>query len=345
MNVARLPEELEPARRAVAIGTFDGVHIGHRRVIEAARAAGLRSTVVTFDPHPRAILGNRVELLTTTRRRLELFEELGVEDVLLLRFDAALAALAPEAFAASVLGAIGAEVVTAGDGFRFGHGRSGDLELLADAGIEDALVLDFDAELAELSAEAFAETILRRMGAEIAAAGDGFRFGRGRAGDLDLLARLGFDVRPVPLVENVSSSRIRALLAAGEVGAAATLLGRPPEVEGTVVHGDHRGAALGFPTANLDVPAGLLVPALGIYAGEADGLRAAVSIGTNPHYGGGGRRVEAFLLDYDGDLYGKRLVLQLWEKLRDEAAFESETDLVEAIAEDVRRTRAARRPA
>lgn len=288
MTVARRPEELEPARRAVAIGTFDGVHRGHRRVLDAALSARLRPAVVTFHPHPRSFFGADVELLTTIERRLE---------------------------------------------------------LIADAGIEDVLVLHFDAELADLPADAFAETILRRAGAEVVAAGDGFRFGRGRTGDLDLLARLGFDVRRVPLVENVSSSHIRKLLAAGEVGMAAKLLGRPSEVEGTVVHGDHRGAALGFPTANLDVPAGLLVPALGIYAGEADGHRAAVSIGTNPHYGGGERRVEAYLLGYEGDLYGKRLVVQLWEKLRDESAFASEAELVEAIAEDVRRTREARPPA
>ncbi|MGD0714321.1 MAG: riboflavin biosynthesis protein RibF [Gaiellaceae bacterium] len=287
MNIARRPEELAEARRAVAIGTFDGVHLGHRRVIEAARAAHLRPAVVTFDPHPRVILGNRVQLLTTTRRRLELFEELGVEDVLLLRFDAALAALAPEEFAVSVLGAIGAEVVTAGDGFRFGRGRSG---------------------------------------------------------DLDLLERLGFDVRHVPLVENVSSSHVRRLLATGDVARAAKLLGRPAEVEGTVVLGDQRGGTLGFPTANLAVPPDLLVPALGIYAGEALGHRAAISIGTNPHYGGTERRVEAYLLDFEGDLYDERLVVQLWERLRDEAAFGSEAELVAAIENDVQRARAARRP-
>lgn len=287
MNVARLPEELEPARRAVAIGTFDGVHIGHRRVIEAARAAKLRPTVVTFDPHPRTILGNQVELLTTTQRRLELFEAEGVEDVLLLRFDNALAALPSEVFADSVLRAIGAEVLAAGDGFRFGPGRSG---------------------------------------------------------DLDLLERLGFDVRRVPLVENVSSSHVRRLLQAGEVGLAAQLLGRPAEVEGTVVLGDQRGGTLGFPTANVAVPADLLVPAYGIYAGEALGHRAAISIGTNPHYGGNERRVEAYLLDFGGDLYGERLVVSLWERLRDEAVFGSEAELVAAIEDDVRRTRAARRP-
>jgi riboflavin kinase/FMN adenylyltransferase len=289
MNVAHRPEELEPARRAVAIGTFDGVHRGHRRVIEAAEAAHLRSAVVTFDPHPRTLLGGPpVELLTTVERRLELLEEAGVEDVLVLPVDEALLALAPEAFSETVLRAIGTEIVAAGDGFRFGHGRSG---------------------------------------------------------DLDLLARLGFDVRRVPLVDNVSSSHIRALLTTGDVEHAAKLLGRPAEVEGTVVTGEQRGEALGFPTANLAVLPDLLVPGLGIYAGSALGHRAAISIGTNPHYGGTERRVEAFLLDFAGDLYGRRLVVELWERLRDEAAFGSEAELVEAIETDVARTRAAVRPA
>ena len=288
MNVAHLPEDLAPARRAVALGTFDGVHRGHRRVIEAAQASHLRSTVVTFDPHPRTILGNRVELLTTIERRLELIADLGVDDTLVLRFDETLAALAPEAFA---------------------------------------------------------ETVLRAAGAEVLAAGDGFRFGRRRSGDLDLLRSLGFDVRRVPLVGDISSSHIRRLLAAGDVGAAARLLGRPAEIEGTVVLGDQRGGTLGFPTANLAVPAEVLVPAYGIYAGAALGHRAAVSIGTNPHYGGTERRVEAFLLDYEGgSLYGRRLVVELWERLRDEEVFESEVELVAAIDEDVRRTRAAQRP-
>ena len=119
MNVARRPGELEPARRAVAIGTFDGVHRGHRRVIEAAEAAHLRSAVVTFDPHPRATFGEPVELLSSVERRLELLEALGVEDVLLLPFDAELAALEAEDFAEQMLRGIGAEVVAAGDGFRF----------------------------------------------------------------------------------------------------------------------------------------------------------------------------------------------------------------------------------
>ena len=188
------------------------------------------------------------------------------------------------------------------------------------------------------------DRVLRPTGREVVAEGDGFRFGHGRSGDLDLLDRLGFDVRRVPLVDNVSSSHVRRLLAAGEVTQAAQLLGRPAEVSGVVVLGDQRGGTLGFPTANLAVPPDLLVPKLGIYAGSALGHRAAVSIGTNPHYGGTERRVEAYLLDYEGDLYGQRLVVELWERLRDEAAFESEAALVAAIANDVERTRAARRP-
>jgi riboflavin kinase/FMN adenylyltransferase len=287
VTVARHPEELEPARRAVALGTFDGVHLGHRHVLEAATAAGLRSAVVTFEPHPRQALGVPVQLLTTTERRVELLGELGMKDVLLLHFDHDLAALSPEEFA---------------------------------------------------------ESVLRRAGVEVVAAGDGFRFGHGRSGDLALLERLGFDVRRVPLVENVSSSQIRRLVAAGEVGQAAALLGRPVEVEGTVVHGHHRGEELGFPTANLDVPPDLLVPSDGVYAGSALGHRAAVSIGTNPHYGGTELRVEAFLLDYEGDLYEERLVVELWERIRDQAAFETEAELIAAIDDDVARTRAAVRP-
>ncbi len=287
MNVARRPDELAPARRAVAIGTFDGVHRGHRRVIEAAEAAHLRPTVVTFDPHPRAFFGNRVELLATIERRLELLEAAGVEDVLLL---------------------------------------------------------SFDESLALLDAEEFAESILRAAGAEVVAAGETFRFGRNRSGDLDLLERMGFDVRRVPLVDNVSSSHVRRLLATGDVRHAAGLLGRPAEVEGVVVLGDQRGGTLGFPTANLAVAADLLVPAFGIYAGWALGHRAAVSIGTNPHYGGTERRIEAYLLDYADDLYGQRVVVELWERLRDEAVFESEAELIAAIDDDVARTRAATRP-
>jgi riboflavin kinase/FMN adenylyltransferase len=131
----------------------------------------------------------------------------------------------------------------------------------------------------------------------------------------------------------------------GEVAAAARLLGRPPEVEGVVVAGDQRGGTLGFPTANLSVAPELLVPGFGIYAGAAEGKRAAVSIGVNPHYGGEERRIEAFLLDYEGDLYGRRLVLELWSRLREERVFASEAELVEQIGRDVAAVREAARPA
>jgi riboflavin kinase / FMN adenylyltransferase len=289
MKVARTPEELPSAGRAVALGTFDGVHLGHRRVIDTTTANdGLVSTAVTFWPHPRTALGNRVELLTSLERRLELLEA---------------------------------------------------------AGLDEALVVEFSLDLARLSPEEFVERVLRPIGAEVVVAGANFRFGRGRSGDLDVIGRLGFEVRPVELVDDVSSSEIRRLLHAGDIAAAARALGRPPEVEGAVVAGDQRGGTLGYPTANLDVDPNLLVPAYGIYAGAAEGWRAAISIGTNPHYGGEERRVEAFLLDFDGDLYGRRLVLELWTRLRDERAFASEDELVEQIALDVEATRRAERPA
>ena len=125
---------------------------------------------------------------------------------------------------------------------------------------------------------------------------------------------------------------------------AAGLLGRPPELDGTVVLGDQRGGTLGYPTANLATAAELLVPEYGIYAGAALGHRAAISIGVNPHYGGDERRIEPHLLDFEGDLYGRRLVVELWARLRDERAFASEADLVAQIARDVEATRAADRP-
>jgi riboflavin kinase/FMN adenylyltransferase len=134
------------------------------------------------------------------------------------------------------------------------------------------------------------------------------------------------------------------LVAAGELAEAARVLGRPFEVEGVVVEGERRGKALGFPTANLEVAPEQLLPPKGIYAGAALGHRAAISIGVNPHYGGTTLRVEAHLLDFDGDLYGRRLVLELWQRLRDERAFASDAELIEAIAADVEATRRAVRP-
>jgi riboflavin kinase / FMN adenylyltransferase len=288
MIVARSPGELEPAARAVALGTFDGVHRGHRAVIDAVKAAGLRSTVLTFDPHPRLVLGYEVQLLTTFGRRLELLEEAGPDEVLIVEFTQELSRWEPEEFAAEYLIGIGAEVVVAGEDFRFGAGRRGNIALLRS---------------------------------------------------------LGLEVRPVPLLEGVSSSRIRELVQEGDLPGAAALLGRPFELEGDVVYGDHRGGTLGFPTANLAPPAHALVPAYGIYAGEALGHRVAASIGVNPHYGGSERRIEAFLLDFEGDLYGSHLRLELWERLREERAFASEADLVAQIVADVEAARAAERPA
>jgi len=140
------------------------------------------------------------------------------------------------------------------------------------------------------------------------------------------------------------TDEVRELVAAGDLRDVARLLGRPFEVTGVVVEGDRRGKLLGFPTANLDVTHDRLLPPRGIYVGEALGHRAAISIGVNPHYGGTTLHVEAHLLDFDGDLYGQELVVELWERLRDERAFGSEAELVEAIAADVEAARAAVRP-
>jgi len=288
VKVAHRPEELAAGECVAALGSFDGVHRGHRRVLETARATGGRVTVVTFWPHPRLVLGNRVELLSTLERRLELLEGAGVDEVLVVEFTPELAAREPTEFAESMLPLIGANVIVVGENFRFG---------------------------------------------------------RAAAGDAALLERLGFDVRTVPTLEGVSSTNVRHLLRDGDVVGAARLLGRPPEIEGTVVLGDQRGGTLGYPTANLSAPPDLLVPAYGIYAGSALGHQAAISIGVNPHYGGEERRIEPYLLDFEGDLYGRRLVVELWRRLRDERAFASEDELVAQITRDVEETRAAQRPA
>jgi riboflavin kinase/FMN adenylyltransferase len=291
VNVAHRAEDLPRAERAVAIGTFDGVHRGHLAVIEAAKASGLRSTAVTFHPHPREVLGYSVQLLTTLDRRLELLEHAAPDDV---------------------------------------------------------LVVEFTHQLSRRTPEEFVHEVIHPLGTRIVVAGANFRFGRGRSGDVALLRRLGLEVRSVPIVEGVSSSRIRERLTQGEVIEAAGLLGRPHELEGLVVAGDQRGGTLGFPTANLAVPPNLLVPAHGIYAGAAviDGRRhrTALSIGVNPHYGGTERRIEAFLLDFRGDLYGEHLRLELWQRLRDERSFGSEAELVDQIGRDVDQARRAERP-
>ena len=288
MRIAHAPSQLERRPRAVAIGTFDGVHRGHRSVLRAAIDSGLEPTVITLDPHPRIVLGNRVDLISTLERRLELLAEAGVADTMVAAFTPEFMRLTPDEFIATYLTSIGAEAAAVGEDFRFGHRRSGSLETLRAAGLE---------------------------------------------------------LLPVAEVEGVSSSGVRDAVRDGELAGAAEMLGRPFELDGTVVAGDQRGGTLGYPTANIAMDPQLLCPRYGIYAGEALGHRAAVSIGTNPHYGGTERRIEPYLLDFDGDLYGKRLVVELWARLRDEEVFESEEALIDQIARDVDATRAAVRPA
>ena len=287
MRIAHAPAQLERRPRAVAIGTFDGVHRGHRSVLRAAVESGLEPTVITLDPHPRIVLGNRVELITTLQRRLE---------------------------------------------------------LLVDAGVADTLVAAFTPEFMRLTPTAFVDTYLRPIGAEAVAVGADFRFGNKRAGSVETLTQLGITVLAVEEVEGVSSSAIRDAVRDADLATAGAMLGRPFELDGTVVSGDQRGGTLGYPTANIAMDAQLVCPRYGIYAGEARGHRAAISIGTNPHYGGTERRIEPFLLDFEGDLYGQRLVVELWERLRDEAVFDSEEELIAQIAADVEATRAATRP-
>lgn len=263
------------------------MHRGHRSVLRATLASGLDPTVITLDPHPRIALGNRVDLIATLERRLE---------------------------------------------------------LLAEAGVADTLVAAFTPEFMRLQPDEFIATYLLAIGAEAVAVGADFRFGHRRAGDVETLERAGLAILPVEEVDGVSSTAIRDAVRDGELGVAAEMLGRPFELDGTVVAGDQRGGTLGYPTANIAMDPQLLCPRYGIYAGAALGHRAAVSIGTNPHYGGSERRIEPFLLDFEDDLYGRRLVVELWQRLRDEAVFESEDALVEQIARDVEATRAAVRP-
>jgi len=287
MRIAHAPSQLERRPRAVAIGTFDGVHLGHRSVLRSAIDSGLEPTVITFDPHPRIAMGNRVDILTTLERRLE---------------------------------------------------------LLGDAGVAATLVASFTPELQRLTPDEFIETYLVGTGAEAVAVGPDFRFGQRRSGDRETLERAGLVVLEVEEIEGVSSTAIRDAVRDADLAGAAAMLGRPFELDGVVVTGDQRGGTLGYPTANIAMDPLLVCPRYGIYAGEALGHRAAISIGMNPHYGGTERRIEPFLLDFEGDLYGKRLVVELWERLRDEAVFDSEEALVAQIARDVEATRAATRP-
>jgi riboflavin kinase/FMN adenylyltransferase len=289
---------------AVTVGTFDGVHVGHRaligRTVAAGRAAGAESAVVTWDRHPAATLRPDAvpALLTTQRRKLELLAETGVDWCVVLAFDTELSRWPPERFATEVLArGLGARSVVVSTGWRFGRRATGDVALL--------------------------ESLGRRLDFRV-------------------------DVGPLVTVEGgeVSSSRVRAAVASGDLRLASALLGRPHELPGTVVAGDGRGASLGYPTANLDVDAGLAGPPTGIYACRARledrTVSAAVSVGVNPTFGGEpGRspvRVEAHLLGFEGDLYGRRLTLELVDRLRDERRFDSTDALIAQMTRDVEAT-------
>jgi riboflavin kinase/FMN adenylyltransferase len=285
MKVTRLPD-VEPRPRRVAVGTFDGVHLGHREVIAGA------DTVLTFDPHPAAVVhpAGAPRLITTLERKAELVARLGAEELVVIPFDREFAARSAQAFVDDVLvGALGATHVSVGENFRFGHKAQGDPGLL-------------------------------------------------RADDR-------FETRVVPLLEVdgeiVSSSHIRGLLLGGAVEYADQLLGEPFLIAGEVVHGDERGRRLGYPTANLLPTDGLVLPGHGVYACRArtsDGGEhvAAVNVGVRPMFvTGRGELIEAFLVGFDGDLYGTVLRLEFLKRLRGEKRFPGIDDLVRQMARDV----------
>jgi len=280
MQVTRLPD-VQPRPRRVAVGTFDGVHLGHREVIRGA------DTVLTFDPHPASVVSpaGAPKLLTNLERKAELIEGLGVEELVVIPFDREFAGRSAQSFADDVLvGALGATRVSVGENFRFGHKAQGDADLL-------------------------------------------------RRDDR-------FETRVAPLLEVdgeiVSSSHIRGLLLGGAVEYAGRLLGAPFAVSGEVVHGDERGRELGYPTANLVPAEGYVCPGHAVYACRADGHVAAVNVGVRPTFQTGrGELIEAFLLDFEGDLYGQTLRIEFLKRLRGEKRFDSAEALVDQMALDV----------
>jgi riboflavin kinase/FMN adenylyltransferase len=300
--LADVPDDLGPT--VATIGNFDGVHLGHAEVIERAHAAaaGLPIVAVTFDPHPMAVL--RPEHAPTTLTTIEQRAE-----------------------------------------------------LLAEVGVDALLVLPFDREFATWSPQRFVEEVLvRSLRVSIVVVGANFRFGYRAAGDVHLLAELGqihgFRVVDVELEGGPqvwSSTYVRTCLAAGDVEGAAEALGRPHSVRGVVVEGDRRGRALGYPTANVPTAGMLAVPPDGVYAGWLrrldDGskpLPAAISVGTNPTFDGVDRRVESYVLDRDDlELYGVLVEVSFVQRLRGMRKFGSVEDLLEQMADDVRRTHEA----
>jgi riboflavin kinase / FMN adenylyltransferase len=291
MKITRLADVEERAGgRSVAVGTFDGVHLGHREVIEGA------DSVLTFEPHPVSVVApqHTPKLLTTLERKAELIEGLGVQELIVISFDADFASRTATEFIDDVLvGALGAKRVAIGENFRFGHKAQGDPRLLAADGRFATVVhplLEVDGEI-------------------------------------------------------VSSSHIRGLVLAGEVDPAADFLGSPFQLRGEVVHGDERGRELGFPTANLIPEETLACPGHGVYAclayeDPAHPRPAAVSIGVRPTFQTGrGELIEAYILDFEGDLYGRELRLDFLARLRGERRFESAEALIEQMHSDVASTR------
>jgi riboflavin kinase/FMN adenylyltransferase len=297
--------------RVAIIGNFDGVHGGHRALVNQARQrAGAgpddRVVAVTFDPHPAAVLrpDSAPARLTSVERRADLLREAGVDDVVVLHFTPELASLSPREFARMLRedSAIAADAVIVGDNFRFGARAAGDTAMLADLGGE----MGFDVEVIALVSEDI-------------------------PGDID---------------GAWSSTRIRESIAAGDLVAAAAMLGRPHRLEGIVVRGDQRGRELGYPTANVDVASDVAVPPDGVYAGwlvvGGVGLPAAVSIGTNPQFDGRERRVEAYAIDRDDlDIYGAPVAVDLVVRLRGQEVFDSVDDLIAQMGRDVTAARAA----
>jgi len=280
--------ELEPTPdrgRHVAIGTFDGVHLGHRAVIDGS------DTVLTFDPHPLAVV----------------------------RPDALPKLLMPFAIKRDVI---------------------------AGLGVEELVVIRFDRDFQERTAESFIEDVLiGTLGAARVSIGENFRFGKRATGDAGLLrSRSEFETEVVPMVEvegeTVSSTQIRALVAAGEVSRAARFLGAPYMLEGEVVRGDGRGRELGMPTANIAPDPRYAVPGHGVYAAWAHGQPSAVNVGVRPTFDSGrGLLVEAYLLDFEGDLYGQTLRIAFVERMRGERRFASVDALVEQMRRDADRAR------
>lgn len=288
MKLTWLPDAERRSRR-IAIGTFDGVHLGHREVIAGA------DTVLTFDPHPTQVVhpDKAPKLLTSLERKAELVASLGVQELVVIPFDGAFASQTAQEFIDHVLvERLGAEQVSVGDNFHFGAKAKGTATMLAEDG-------RFSARICNL---------------------------------------LEVDGAPV------SSTRIRELLTGeGDVAAAAKLLGAPFKLTGTVVHGDKRGRELGYPTANLVPDDRFVTPAHGIYACRTgQGRAAAVSIGLRPTFQTGrGVLIEAYVLDYEGDLYGQEISLTFVERLRGEERFDGIESLVAQMQRDVDATRAA----